>query len=155
MIRRDSGAERADELAEDTRNSRSGATALGFAPSARALRFFAVGLVNTAFGYAIFYLVWRETLDATIAAAVSTVIGALFNFLSIGRLVFGSSDPRFLGRFVAVYGLLFLVDALALKALEHYGAAASIAQAALTPLLAALSYLLNRDFVFRSGGGGA
>lgn len=129
------------------------ATALAL-PSARARRFFAVGLVNTAFGYAIFYLVWRETFDATIAAAVSTALGALFNFLSIGRLVFGSSDPRLLGRFVAVHAALFLLDALALEALQHYGATASIAQAGLTPLLAALSYLLNRDFVFCSGDGG-
>lgn len=142
-------------MTEDRRESRLGATALALAPSARALRFFAVGLVNTAFSYAIFYLVWRETLDTTIAAAISTVLGALFNFLSIGRIVFGCSDPRFLGRFIAVYAALFLLDALALRGLEGYGADAAIAQAALTPLLATLSYLLNRDYVFRSGGGGA
>lgn len=156
MIRRDSEAQRTDRaLAENKRDFRSSVAALVLAPSPRALRFFVVGLLNTAFGYAIFYFVWRATLDSTVAAGVSTAIGALFNFLSIGRLVFGSADPRFLGRFIAVYAALFIVDAVALRALEHLGAEAALAQAALTPVLATLSYLLNRDFVFRTGAGDA
>lgn len=148
-------SERTSELTENKRDFRLSAAALALAPSQRALRFFVVGLLNTAFGYAIFYFIWRATLDSIVAAGVSTALGALFNFLSIGRLVFGSSDSRFLGRFIAVYAALFIVDALALRALEHFGADAALAQAALTPVLATLSYLLNRDFVFRAGSGGA
>lgn len=114
----------------------------------RFLRFLAVGLVNTAFGYAVFYLMLVAFGHSMPAVAVSTTVGALFNFFSIGAIVFGSSDRRLLWRFLAVYGVIFIVNAVGLRLLEAHGVRSALAQALLLPWLAALSYWLNRDFVF-------
>lgn len=122
--------------------------ALATAATARVSRFLAVGLLNTAFGYALFYAALRLTSHPIAAAAISTTLGALFNFMSIGTIVFGSSDRRLLKRFIAVYGLVFLANSAGLLVLERCGSAPALAQALLLPALAALSYRLNRDFVF-------
>lgn len=114
----------------------------------RFLRFLAVGALNAAFGYGVFCAVFAFTGHSLAAVTISTIAGVLFNFRSTGVIVFGSSDSRLLTRFIAVYALLFVVNALALRALEALGAGAIFAQAGLTPLLAVLSYVLNRDFVF-------
>lgn len=114
----------------------------------RIARFLAVGLLNTAFGYSVFCVVLRLTGHAIVSVAVSTIIGALFNFKSTGVIVFGSSGHRLLGRFVAVYLVVFLANAAGLFALERCRIAPAFAQALLLPALAALSYRLNRDFVF-------
>jgi putative flippase GtrA len=51
------------------------------------VRFLAVGVLNTAFGYALFaLLVWA---GVWYPAAASTIGGMIFNFNTTGRLVFG------------------------------------------------------------------
>lgn len=114
----------------------------------RFLRFLAVGALNTVFGYAAFCLALALTGHSLAAVTLSTIAGVLFNFRSTGAIVFGSSDRRRLTRFVAVYALLFAINALALHVLERTGAAPALGQACLIPFLAMLSYALNRDFVF-------
>ena len=111
-------------------------------------RFLAVGVLNTAFGYAVFYGALAASRNSLLALVVSTIVGVLFNFFSIGSLVFASTDPRRLMRFFGVYGVVFVVDALALRLLEALGVGSALAQAMLLPGLAILSYLLNKNLVF-------
>lgn len=123
----------------------------------RSLRFLAVGLLNTFFGYSVFYIAVAVTKHSLLALTISTLAGVAFNFFSIGALVFRSLDRRLIWRFLGVYGVVFAVNAIALCALETLGLNSSLAQALLLPGLAILSYLLNRDFVFvdRKVAGGA
>lgn len=111
-------------------------------------RFLVVGLLNTLFGYGVFCLALAASNQAVFAAAVSTVLGVLFNFRTIGGLVFGSSDLRLIERFTGVYVLLFLLDACALEIAQRCGIASVVAQAGLVAPLAGLSFILNRAFVF-------
>ena len=116
----------------------------------RLLRFVVVGVVNTAVGFMIYALMLWVGLNYAAAAAVATVLGMLFNFKSTGWLVFGSSENRLLLRFVAVYGVLYLVNVFALTALTSMGLSAY--SAGLVTLLPAalLSYVLNKTLVFRA-----
>jgi putative flippase GtrA len=114
----------------------------------RIAKFLAVGLLNTAVGYSLFYAALHATGHSIAAAAISNTLGALFNFLSVGGLVFGSFDHRPLKRFVAVCVAVFLVNSAGLALLERAGVPPALAQALLLPGLAAVSYRLNRDFVF-------
>lgn len=111
-------------------------------------RFLLVGLLNTLFGYGVFWLVLALTQRAMFSLAVSTVAGVLFNFRSIGGLVFRTADPRRLGAFASVYAFLFLLNALALESLRGCGLPPAMAQAGLVLPLALLSFHLNRRFVF-------
>lgn len=113
-------------------------------------RFLLVGVLNTLFGYGLFCILLLATGRTTLSLAISTLLGVLFNFRSIGGLVFGSSDPRRLGRFVAVYAFLFVLNAAALTTLQSLGVPPALTQAGLILPLAALSFGLNRRFVFRA-----
>jgi putative flippase GtrA len=115
------------------------------------LRFLAIGLVNTAFGYAVFFLVFELSRRTLLALVVSTVVGVAFNFFSIGAVVFQSTDKRRLWRFVGAYGAVFAVNAATMRALEALGIDPVLAQAFLTPCLAILAYVLNRNYVFNDG----
>ena len=114
----------------------------------RFVRFLAVGALNTAFGYATFFVTLTMTSRPVLSVFVTTVAGLLFNFRSIGVLVFRAYDPRLLLRFAAVYAGIFAINAMAVRILEHFAIGLLLAQACLAPALAILSYVLNRDLVF-------
>jgi putative flippase GtrA len=122
--------------------------ALEFAYGSRPLRFLSIGALNTVVGYAIFYVTLALTGHSFVALVTAMTFGVLFNFFSTGTLVFNSKDSRLLHRFIGVYGAVFLVNFVCLWALERVGVGSALAQAILTPVLAYLSYRLNRDFVF-------
>ncbi len=117
---------------------------------ARFAKFLMIGALNTFFGYAVFLLALWLTGRSLLSLAISWTIGVLFNFCTTGRFVFGSSDRSRLARFIAVYVLIFCINALALRALEWLGLSSALAALLLTPFMAALSYLFTRDFVFSS-----
>lgn len=117
-------------------------------------RFLIVGVVNTAFGYGVFLALLRADLAPTLALAIATVAGILFNFVTTGRVVFENAEASRLWRFVGVYGLVFLFNVTLLDAAISLGVGAALAQAALLAPCVALSYLLNRAFVFNPVAGG-
>ena len=114
----------------------------------RFLRFLVVGGINTLVGYCLFLLALALMPGPISALVISTILATLFNFLSTGRYVFHSSDARKLFRFVAVYGIVFGYNALGLLWLGSLGIAPQWAGLLLLPGAVAISYLLNRSFVF-------
>jgi putative flippase GtrA len=123
-------------------------TRLDSLPYARFVKFLLVGGLNTLFGYAVFLLALALTGRSILSLAIAWTLGVLFNFRTTGRLVFRASDSRLLARFIAAQIFVFCVNAAALRALEWVGLASALAAALLTPLIAAVSYLLMRDVVF-------
>ncbi|MDA8130603.1 MAG: GtrA family protein [Elusimicrobia bacterium] len=115
----------------------------------RFLRFLLVGALNTAFGYSVFALFIYAGLHYSLAAFLGTAVGVMFNFKSTGRIVFGNRDDRRIFRFVAVYGVVYLVNVLALKLLAAAGMNLYAAGAVLLLPLAALSFFLNKTLVFQ------
>ena len=111
-------------------------------------RFLAVGVLNTAFGYSLFLVLAHTPLPLFLAMLLATVGAVLFNFKTIGTLVFRSRDPRLVGRFFAGYGVHFLINYAALRALLAAGLPLIPASAGLLAPMAVLSFLINRHFVF-------
>ncbi len=114
----------------------------------RFARFLVVGGVNTAFGYATFAVLLQVGLHYAVAAALSTGLGVLFNFQTIGRLVFGSRDPTLIFRFVGVYVATYLLNVGALRLLQGGALDVLHAQALLVLPLAGVSFVLHRGLVF-------
>jgi putative flippase GtrA len=112
------------------------------------VRFLAVGVLNTAVGYSLLVTALLTIPAPLIALAVATIIGVLFNFITIGGVVFGMRDPRLLARFIGVYAVIFVYNALGLAALDAVGVGALPASAILLPGAVAGSFILNRRFVF-------
>ena len=117
--------------------------------SRRFARFLLVGGLNTLVGYGLFAGFILLGAASGLALAGATVLGILFNFGSTGRLVFGSGDAWLLPRFIAVYGVLFLINRAALLSLEQAGLAALLAQLLLVGPVAVATFLLMRTLVFR------
>jgi putative flippase GtrA len=124
------------------------ATARPFVLVPRFVLFLLVGGLNTAFGYGAFALLYRLGLHYALAAALSTIAGVLFNFQTTGRIVFKNGDRSLLVRFVAVYVMTYFVNVGALRLAEGSHLGIVMTQAFLLLPMAALSYVLQRRFVF-------
>ena len=114
------------------------------------LRFLIVGGLNTLVGYGLFALFVLLGAGTTLSLAGATLLGILFNFKSIGHLVFGSVGRRRLPAFVGVYGLQFLINLGAMKALQNAGMTPLLAQLIILPPLAVATFLMMRRLVFPS-----
>jgi len=116
---------------------------------ARLFKFFVVGVLNTAFGYGIFAVLIWYGLHYSLAAAISTILGVLFNFKTTGILVFKSHDNSKIIRFVLAYVVVYCVNVMALAILLHLGADTYLAGLILILPLALLAYFLNSQFVYK------
>jgi putative flippase GtrA len=119
------------------------------------LRFFVVGGANTLFGYGAYATLLFVGLHYAAAALLGTIAGVIFNFFTTGRLVFGHARSDAIGRFVAVYALLYGVNVALLSLLQGVRVGAHVVGPYLAGLLlivpmALLSFVLMRRFVFRS-----
>lgn len=114
----------------------------------RVVRFITVGIFNTATAYAIYALFLLVGLHYALANLLALVLSVLIGFVTQGRWVFGNTDPRRFGRFVACWTAIYGVNVAFIKALLILGANAYVAGAIATVPVAALSYLVQRFFVF-------
>lgn len=120
-------------------------------PSRQFIRFLLVGVLNTAVGYGLFAAFTLLGLHYAVAAALSTVLGILWNFQTIGRLVFKSRDRSLIFRFTTVYVITYVLNVGALRVLLATGVHVLAVQAALVLPMAAVAFVLHRRFVFRRG----
>jgi len=118
----------------------------------RGLRFLATGLLNTAFGYAVYAALVALGLGYLPALALATVIGVAFNYQSYGRLVFrAGGGSRAFVRFVLAYAATYGFNALLLhQAVQVAGVGPYLGQALCLPLTVALSWLLLSRWVYAS-----
>lgn len=110
-------------------------------------RFGAVGLLNTAFGYAAYAVLILAGVWPGAALAGATLAGVAFNFQTSRRLVFQSGPGRGL-RFVLAYAAVLALNWAALRGLLAFGFAELPAQALLALPVAALSFVAQKLFVF-------
>lgn len=112
------------------------------------VRFLFVGGINTLFGYGVFFLFEYLTRSDAVSLLMSNVLGIIFNFNTLGRLVFKSHHYKLLIKFFLVYGVIYVLNLICLKVFHHFGMNSNIGQAILVIPVALLSYLLNKIFVF-------
>ncbi|MHB8885626.1 MAG: GtrA family protein [Methylovirgula sp.] len=112
------------------------------------LRFLIVGAANTLVGYVLYLIGLWIGIPYQAALSCATVLGAIFNFFTTGRLVFESRALNRIFGFLAVYGITFAVNLALLTWLVQAGMAKAYAQAILLPIVVLLSFLLNKHLVF-------
>lgn len=89
----------------------------------RFLRFVLVGGVNAIFGYGVYGLALYAGLALPVSLALANVAGILFNFVTSGRFVWDDRDLRKFPRFVAAYGLAWVVGTLLIALVSSLGPA--------------------------------
>ena len=112
------------------------------------IRYILVGAINTAFGYSMFVLLIYIGLHYSLAILLATIAGIFFNFKTLGRFVFRQSDWRLIWRFIAIYGLLYLLNICCVFVLLKYIQNVYVANALTIIFIAGLGFMLNRSFVY-------
>lgn len=114
----------------------------------RVVRFFLVSGLNTLFGYSTFFLITVAGIEYEWALLFSTVIGIIFNFKTIGILVFKNKRNILIFKFFLVYGITYLFNLGGLKIFEFLGISVYWGAAILLVPAGLLTYTLNSKFVF-------
>ncbi|OGT34316.1 MAG: hypothetical protein A3C44_07600 [Gammaproteobacteria bacterium RIFCSPHIGHO2_02_FULL_39_13] len=116
--------------------------------NARFIRFLLVGGLNTLFGYAIFSALVFLNISYLFAALGSTVLGVIFNFFTISRLVF--KNDNFFLRFCFLYLVLYFLNIGIIHLLHDFISDLYLDGGIAIVLLAFASYYANKHFVFRN-----
>jgi putative flippase GtrA len=111
-------------------------------------RFFVVSGINTTFGYGLFALLIFSGLKYPLALFIGTVVGILFNFKTIGGIVFKSRNNTLVFKFFGVYGITYLCNLGGLALLRSYGIDVYVGGALLLIPIGLLAFVLNKHFVF-------
>lgn len=118
--------------------------------ASRPLRFLIVGGFNTMLCYIVYagllwigLLFWAANLGAV-------VFGIGVSFITQGRIVFGNSDGRRIGRFVASWLVIYAAQTAIIGLLMRTGITPTIAGLIVLPGAAVCSYLIQKRLVFRA-----
>ncbi len=116
--------------------------------------FIIVGIFNTAVGYGLFslflFLGWHYALAVFVAMCFSVI----FNFKTIGSIVFKSNNKRkknelsLLFCFIGVYTVLFFINILIIRLIQPFVNNYYVAGAMATAVMPILSFYLNKYVVF-------
>jgi putative flippase GtrA len=112
-------------------------------------RFVVVGVVNTAFSYAIYALLLYFGLNYAFANLTALVIGILFSFKTQGALVFANSENRRIFRYVLVWTFLYAFNIFVISQCIQLGFNSYVSGALAIPFTTLLSYVAQKRFVFR------
>lgn len=111
--------------------------------------FLFVGALNTLVGYLLYvFFVWLGCNEIS-APLFSTILGVLFNFKTIGVLVFQSNDNGLIVKFFGVYAIVYICNVLGLKLFAWFGLPNLYISGAILLLPSALlGFILNKKWVF-------
>lgn len=112
------------------------------------VKFLLVGGINTLFGYSVFALFIYLDFQYFLASFFSTMLSVLFNFKTIGSIVFQNKNNRLFFRFITVYLINYLLSVISLKFLLMNEINLYYAGAIITLPLAIVSFILNKVYVF-------
>ena len=108
----------------------------------RFAKFLVIGGVNTAVGYGLYALFLLLTpLGPQPSLALAFALGVLWNYVSTGRFVFNSRGFGRLPAYVAAYLAVYVLNAQALSMAIAAEWSPLVAQAALLPFAAVLTYV--------------
>ncbi|HZF41068.1 MAG TPA: GtrA family protein [Blastocatellia bacterium] len=115
----------------------------------RFTRFVFVGAANTAFSYAVYALFLFLGLSYALANLISLIFGMMVGFETQRRFVFGTPEKRPVFRFIACWGFIYVVNIALIREIMALGPGPYAAGALALPAVVALSYTLQRYFVFQ------
>lgn len=112
------------------------------------IRFVIIGILNTFFGFTIYSFFIFIGLSYYLAAAISTVLGIIFNFKTMSKFVFQNSNNLLLCRYLLVYLLTYLLGIILIAILVNLGLNYYLAGLGAIILNAIITYFLLNNFVF-------
>jgi len=114
----------------------------------RIYRFIAVGFLNTLFGYGVFAVFILNDIHYSLSILVATILGIVFNFFTVGSIVFNSLPWQRVYRFLFVYCIAYGVNVLLLFFLNAAGLSSLISGVIAIPTVSIMTYFGLRRLVF-------
>lgn len=112
-------------------------------------RYYQVGILNTAFGFAAYsILVWLG-INLYVAQAIAHVAGVAFNYFTYSRHVFRNRKPA-KARFIVSYGLNYFASLATLFFFYQITTSPYLAGVATIIIISIANYFLLKIMVFRS-----
>lgn len=111
--------------------------------------FVAVGVLNTAFGYTVFAIVYFLSGTYRVAIVLATALGIVFNYFTTGRIVFANRGIRAFVPFLLGYAVVCVVNILLVDWMVAAAISAYLAQAFALPVTVVLAFIINDRIVFR------
>ena len=112
------------------------------------LRFVIVGIFNTGFSYAVYFLLLRLGVSFWFANLIALIFGICVGFVSQGSLVFMNVGVRRFGRFLIAWLTIYLVQTGVIGLLIGRGYSASLSGIVVLPGTVIVSYVVQKYFVF-------
>jgi putative flippase GtrA len=113
------------------------------------LRFLIIGSINTLFSYSLFCFFIAIKTPHVLAISLAYVCGVTFNFQTIGRFVFKSHNNRLIFKFTLVYLLLYVINLGTIELTNHFIANWYLSGGITSIFCAAISFILNKYWVFK------
>lgn len=110
-------------------------------------RYYQAGIVNTAFGYALYALLVAAGLNMYVAQVVAHVLGVIFNYFTYSRYAFADRQGS-LSRFILSYALNYLLAVAFLWAASQLVESPYLAGLIATLIVSVINFFLLRKLVF-------
>jgi putative flippase GtrA len=115
----------------------------------RAVRFLLVSGVNTAFSFGIYVLLVYLGLNYAVANLLALIAGIFFSFKTQGRFVFDNRSPDLLFRYAFCWLIIYVCNILLIRQIMQSGINAYAAGAMCIPVIAVVSYFVQKRIVFK------
>ncbi|NDV64457.1 GtrA family protein [Bacteroides sp. 224] len=114
------------------------------------IRFICVGIINTLFGVGLYCLFIYLGLSYKFSVLLSTILGVLFNFKTIGTFVFKNKENKLIFKFIISYTITYFINIGLIRILLMFeGTNEYTAGIFSTPIVAIISYIIQKNFVFK------
>lgn len=114
------------------------------------VRFIFVGILNTGFGCGVYCLLIFLGLSYWWAALLSQIIGVIFNFKTIGVLVFENGDNSLFLKFIACYVLGYFINITLIHLFVDYTPLNEYwSGICATPFVAVFSFIFQKTIVYK------
>ncbi len=104
--------------------------------------------MNTAFGYFVYSILIFIDFSYQIAIALSTILGIIFNYHSISRLVFRYKSKNRILRFIFSYLLIYIININGVSFFYSNGINLYLSFLMIFLPTSLINYLVMRYFVF-------
>lgn len=111
-----------------------------------------VGVINTIFGYSCYAILIFIGLHYSLAVMISTILGVMFNFKTLGVYVFKNNSNLLLFKFIMVYFIIYWVNIGLIKIFYNKGFDLYFSGILALLICPILSYFLNKFVVFKRSG---
>ena len=112
------------------------------------LLYLLAGGLNTIFGVFVYIAFLQMGLNYTIALALSTFAGVLFNYLTLSTLVFNISSRLVLIKYYLNYLLIYCISIVLIYFLIKLGLDQNFSGIIVIPSMSLLNFYILKKFIF-------